>query len=332
MAHKVVLLVVLQILLLDSSSEAEELIDVLDELNTRLGFATNIIYNPELKELEYLQKMQPVSQIIISSLNESNFKGNELMQFINVKVLFVLIVKDPPMKFFQKLNLHFYTADFLLVIEQEELNGIWLRFVYDAWQLGYIKLLLWHATILYEKQLFPELQLQASNVQRYAATRGSINNMHGHEIRVAIYSNPPRCMLYKDKRGKQIYGGFYMRFIRHFVRSKNATFVPVLTTSYSAGHCKRALASNHVDLCADALAEESTRSFTVTKPLKLAYANIIVPNAKPLGSYRYLAAPFHTTLWICLIVYILFIVFFYELHPLAAAASLDLQQVSSGGD
>ncbi|KAL7735868.1 hypothetical protein ACLKA6_017864 [Drosophila palustris] len=310
MVHKKGLLFVLQFFVLGRSSEAVELIEVLDELNVRLGFTTNIIYNPGLNELEYLQKMQPVSQLIISSLDESHFKPKEMIHVINEKVLFVLIVKDPPLDLFQKLKLHFEYSDFLLVIEQEELGKIWLGFVHDAWQLGYIKLLLWHASIVYEKKLFPELRLRPSSVQRYAATRGGIQDLHGHEIRVAVYHNPPRCTQYKDKYGNEVTGGFYMRFIQSYVLSKNATFVAVQTTSYSAGHCKRALVSGRVDVCADSLAQEATNTFAVTRPLKLAFANILVPNAKPLGSYRYLAAPFLPTVWMCLVVYIGFIVCF----------------------
>ncbi|KAH8297370.1 hypothetical protein KR044_010977 [Drosophila immigrans] len=313
MGHVACLSIVWLFCLLSSSSAAGGLLQVVAQLNRLLGFANNIIYNPQQRELDHLQELQqPVGQVIISSLSEFGFNGSELMHFIDEKVLFVLIVEDPrqPLELLQKLHVNFEGADFLLVIEQPQLDDIWLGLVYDAWQLGYIKLLLLHDTLLYEKQLFPVLKLELSSVERYARTRGELRNLHGHETRVAVYSNPPRSLLYKDKWGKQVYGGYYLRFIRHFLRSKNTTFVGIQTPSYSAGHCKQALLAKRVDLCADALAQETTKTFAVAKPIRLAYANIMVPNAKPLGSYRYLVAPFHSTVWLCLIVYIGFIVCF----------------------
>ncbi|XP_062135367.1 uncharacterized protein LOC133845047 [Drosophila sulfurigaster albostrigata] len=312
MTYRTCLSIVLLFCLIGSSSAAEDLLQVVAQLNARLQFTTNVIYNPQQRELSHLQRLQPVGQLIISSLGEFGFNGTELKYFIEERVLFVLIVEDPfgPLELLQKLHLHFDEADFLLVIERLELDGIWLQFVYDAWQLGYIKLLFLHSTLLYENQLFPELKLKPTTVERYAVTRGRLLNLHGYETRVAVYSNPPRSLLYKDEWGNQVYGGYYMRFIRQFLRYMNATFVPIQTPSYSAGHCKQALQAGRVDLCADALAQETTKTFAVSRPIRLAYANIMVPSAKPLGSYRYLVAPFHSTVWICLIVYVGFIVCF----------------------
>ncbi|KAH8405614.1 hypothetical protein KR215_004453, partial [Drosophila sulfurigaster] len=309
MTYRTCLSIVLLFCLIGSSSAAEDVLQVVAQLNARLQFTTNVIYNPQQRELSHLQRLQPVGQLIISSLGEFGFNGTELKYFIEERVLFVLIVEDPfgPLELLQKLHLHFDEADFLLVIERLELDGIWLQFVYDAWQLGYIKLLFLHSTLLYENQLFPELKLKPTTVERYAVTRGRLLNLHGYETRVAVYSNPPRSLLYKDEWGNQVYGGYYMRFIRQFLRYMNATFVPIQTPSYSAGHCKQALQAGRVDLCADALAQETTKTFAVSRPIRLAYANIMVPSAKPLGSYRYLVAPFHSTTWLLVIIYVLLI-------------------------
>ncbi|KAH8384871.1 hypothetical protein KR093_010610, partial [Drosophila rubida] len=308
MLHRACLSIVALCCLLGSSCGAGDLPQVVAELNARLGFATNVVYNPrQRRELLHLGQQPQVPQLVISSLREFGFNGTQLKHLLNEQLLFVLIVEDTyePLELLRRLHANFEAADFLLAIQQPQLEATdWLAFVHDAWQLGYIKLLLWHATRLYEQRLFPVLGLLPSSVPQYARTRGKLNNLHGHATPVAVYSNPPRSLLYRDKRGQQVYGGYYMRFIRHFLRAKNATFVPVETPNYSAGHCKQALLAGRVDLCADALAKEAGRSFAVSAPIRLAYANIMVASAKPLGSYRYLAAPFHSTVWIGLVVYV----------------------------
>lgn len=301
-------------------SPAENLSATLSEINTRLRLTTNIVYNPDHDRLDHLQHLDPaVGQLIVNSLREFDFNGTQLMQYVNEKVLFVLIVREPPLELLRKLHLQFQQSDFLLVIMNTEGEGspsdqgmqpIWRTFIHDAWQLGYVKLLLWHDAQLYEKQLFPRLRLVPTTVSQYVISGDRLTDLQGYEIHVAAYSNAPRCLIYDDKWGRRVYGGYYMRFIRFFIQSLNATFVPVMTPNDSPRHCIEALLSERVDLCTDALAQGADRKFVVTNAIRLAYANIMVANAKPLSSYRYIVAPFQTTVWICLIVYIGVIVFF----------------------
>ncbi|XP_030554573.1 uncharacterized protein LOC115758173 [Drosophila novamexicana] len=301
-------------LILQHKSCAEDLLPVIiDELNERLEMEANIVYNPQLDELNYLLEIKPMSQLIISSPNSSALNAMELIQFLDEKSLFVLLVETPPIELFEQLHYLFQKADFLLVLKEYPVTDIWLDFVQQAWELGYYRLLFLHTGrqgALYKKQMFPQLELKPTSVSNYVATRARFTDMHGFEIRVAVYSNPPRCLYYEDEWGEPVYGGYYMRFVRHFLATHNAKFVPVHTPNDSPGHCVKALLARRVDLCADALAQGSDKTFVVTNAIRMAYANIMVANAKPLSSYRYLVAPFHTTVWICLIVYIGFIVCF----------------------
>ncbi|XP_023160088.2 uncharacterized protein LOC111592237 [Drosophila hydei] len=228
-------------------------------------------------------------------------------------MLFVLHVKTPPIDFFEQLHLQFQISDFLLVLDEGPGTDIWLEFSRQAFQLGYMRLLFLHRSenaALYGMRLFPQLEIERADVNTYVERRNRLTNMKGFAIRVAVYSNPPRCLLYKNSEGKQKYGGYYLRFLQHFVAVHNASFVPVYTPNDSPGHCIRALLSKQVDLCGDSLAQGSDKSFVVTRAIRMAYANVMVPYAKQLSSYRYIVAPFHPTVWICLIVYITLIVFF----------------------
>lgn len=297
-------------------SPAENLTEIIVELNARLQLTTNIVFSPDADELDHLQQLQPmVGQVILRSLKQFDLNGTRLNQLVEESVLFVLIDSTPPLQLLENLYFHYQQSDFLVVIRNDpatdlEVPPVWMHFIRDAWQLGYVKLLLWHKSQLYEKQLFPQLHLVPTTVSQYAITRDRLSDLQGFEIRVAAYSNPPRCLIYDNEWGETIFGGYYMRFVRHFLQSRNATFVPVRTPNDSPRHCIEALLSERVDLCADALAQDAEMKFEVTKAIRLAYANIMVANAKPLSTYRYLAAPFHSTVWICLIVYIGFIVSF----------------------
>ncbi|KAH8418632.1 hypothetical protein KR222_008076, partial [Zaprionus bogoriensis] len=311
-------------LILVDSSSAVNLTEIIDQLNTRLHLTTNIVYNPKQERLSHLREVQPVGQLIVQSLKEFDFNGSHLIHYVNDPVLFVLIVREPPLGLLRKLYLRFQLADFLLVISEPRtdssadqdvramLHPKWMIFLRDAFQLGYLKLLLWHepSSQLYEKLLFPKLKLEPITVSQYVITRDRLSDLQGFEVRVAAYSNPPRCMIYNNAKGEQVFGGYYMRLVRHFLEKRNATFVPVPTANDSPRHCIRALLSEKVDLCADALAQGSDRTFVVTNAIRMAYANVMVANAKPLSSYRYLVAPFNSTVWICLIVYIGLIVLF----------------------
>lgn len=74
----------------------------------------------------------------------------------------------------------------------------------------------------------------------------------------------------------------------------------------SPENCTQFILNNTVDMCADALVKNS-KAFSVSRELRIAPANVIVPHGKPLLSYRYLAAPFNTKVWIALGTYVFLI-------------------------
>ncbi|XP_043644929.1 uncharacterized protein LOC122614432 [Drosophila teissieri] len=62
-------------------------------------------------------------------------------------------------------------------------------------------------------------------------------------------------------------------------------------------------------MCADALVQNS-KVFFISREVRIAPANVIVPHGKPLHSYRYLTAPFNTKVWIVLATYVFLISLF----------------------
>ncbi|XP_030375585.1 uncharacterized protein LOC115624879 [Scaptodrosophila lebanonensis] len=282
------------------------LTDIVNELNTRLLTRTNIVYCKRCKLLRndshYLQQVEPIGQLVFNAPFNASSLGGEL----DKPVLFVVAVTTPPYLWIKSLEYEFQHSHFLFVLETSmESEDSWLQFIDHAQQLGYVKLLLHtpHNGNLYTTKMFPKAQLLPSNVSYYLDNQNLFDNMLGYGIRVASYHSPPRSLIYKDEKGQQVFGGYYMRLIRDFVKARNATFVPIFTTDASPQDCTAALVEERVDVCADALAANREK-FSLTNAIRMAYANIMVANSQPLATYWYLLAPFHSTVWLSLIAYI----------------------------
>ncbi|KAH8402442.1 hypothetical protein KR009_011936 [Drosophila setifemur] len=285
---------------------------IINEINDRIGITTNLFICTEVDrqdfcELQYRHLNQTITRTIYNSfksLNATKLRN----QLGGDKKLFVVVGNEPPYQLFRQLNLRFQLADFLLVVDNEIDGGKWRSFVDFAWKLGYIKLLI-HSTlsgVSYDKLIFPSLRLRATTAKDYANFQDSFGNIHGFPVRVAAYNNVPRSFIYNDNRGKKIYAGYYMRFARAFLESKNATFLPVHPATASPQSCTKAISKNKVDMCADALVRNPL--FSVSKEIRIASANVVVAQAQPLKKYRYLAAPFSTSVWLGLILYVIVVV------------------------
>ncbi|EDV56437.2 uncharacterized protein LOC6546995 [Drosophila erecta] len=302
-----------------SSTRTQVLNDIIIELNQRLLVSNNFLYcnqSDKLNEYEtkFLKHMAPISLMIFTSIESLNFTQVEYDFGADNKIFLIMSKDEPPYEFFQALNLHFQFAEYIIVIDEPldlKLSAKWLDFVNHLWHQGYVQLLFYTAfdEKLYHKIILPDTMIVETSVEDYISFRGSFKNLHGYPVRVAAYNNAPRSMLYLNHWGHQIFGGFYMRFIRAFIASKNGSFVPVLTPSDSPGNCTLNLINETVDVCADALAA-NPEAFSLTHGFRIASANVLVTHAKPLHSYRYLTAPFQWSVWACLVIYVLLVVNF----------------------
>ncbi|XP_050743327.1 uncharacterized protein LOC108029854 [Drosophila biarmipes] len=284
---------------------------IINELNERLIISTNFIFCKHVDKFIPLET--PISRFLYTSLeafNITNFKNH----LGGDNKLFIIMGNEPPYDLFKKLQLRFQLADFLLVIDKKINEEKWKPFINFAWRLGYAKFLIhsMYDGISYDKIIFPKLRIRETNVRDYAKVRDTFQNVDGYKVRVAAYNSVPRSFIYLDASGKEVHAGYYMRFARAFLESRNATFQPVYTPNDSPESCTQFILNNTVDICADALVQNS-EVFTVTKEVRLSTANVIVPHARPLRSYRYLTAPFKTKVWFILALYVLLIAAFMSL-------------------
>ncbi|XP_022226485.2 LOW QUALITY PROTEIN: uncharacterized protein LOC111076816 [Drosophila obscura] len=291
-----------------------ELTHIIDTLNDHLRISTNILYCNERSKLinyesEYLRQAE-ITRLIYTSAAAINSSHLQL-HIGHGSQLFIVFTTEPPYDLFPVLDLHFQNADFLIVIDKSIDLDTWLAYVQYAFELGYVRLLLYTTPngAVYGKMLFPVVRIVPATVEQYLHMRDTLKDLHGYPVRVAAYKNVPRSFMYLNSWGRMIYAGFYMRFVRAFLHSRNATFVPVHTPNDSPGNCTLALKNESVDLCADSLAANQ-EMFSLTYGFRIAYANVMVAHAKPLLSYRYLEAPFQNSVWMCLVIYVLLIVSF----------------------
>lgn len=297
--------------------KAHSLNNILHELNQILLITTNILYCNQSDKLlsfesKYLRQMQSISLLIYTN----NFNATQLQYNLGAEnKLFIIFSNDrPPYEFFRELDLQFQHAEFIIVMESPrdlEMETHWLDFVMHLFHDGYVHILFYNLynNRLYHKVLFPRVLIEQTTVVHYLSIRGSFNNLYGYPVRVAVYNNTPRALIYTDKWGKRVYAGFYLRFVRAFLDKKNATFVPFHTPNDSPRNCTLVLQNETVDLCTDALAANPA-AFSLTHGFRIASANVLVTHAKPLHSYRYLTAPFQWSVWLCLGLYVLLVVSF----------------------
>ncbi|XP_016958015.1 uncharacterized protein LOC108030012 [Drosophila biarmipes] len=315
-------LLILLLLLAISFIRTRGLNSIINELNKRLLISTNILYcnrTDVLREYEikYLRQMPLINLMIFSSAKSFNATRIEYNLGADNKLFLILGNEEPPYDFFHALNLHFQEAEYILVIDNPlhlRRETKWLDFVRHLWQQGYVNLLFYtsYDEKLYHKMVFPEVLIEEASIKHYISVRGSFRNLYGYPVRVAAYNNVPRSMIYENRWGEKVFAGFYMRFIRAFIGSRNGSFVPVLTPSDSPGNCTLHLRNETVDVCADALAANPA-AFSLTHGFRIASANVFVTHAKPLHSYRYLTAPFQWSVWLCLAGYVIVVVNFLSL-------------------
>lgn len=296
--------------------------NILSELNQHLLINTNFLYCNDTEKLlnyeaKYLRCMPAMNLIIFSSTD--SFNATQLQYDLGAgnKLFVILGTEEPPYDLFKALNLQFQEAEFVIITENP-LDLVketkWLDFVRYLWLEGYVHLLFYtlNDEKLYHKVIFPELRIKETIIEEYINLRGTFRNLYGYPVRVAAYNNAPRSLIYEDRWGKEIYGGFYMQFVRAFLAARNASFVPVRTPNNSPGNCTLALQDERVDVCADALAANPA-AFSLTHGFRIAAANVLVTHAKPLHSYRYLTAPFQLSVWLCLATYVVLVVSFLSL-------------------
>ncbi|KAH8252766.1 hypothetical protein KR032_001827 [Drosophila birchii] len=310
-------LLLLLLIIIISSIRIQALNNILSELNKRLLITTNFLYCNHIDKLyNYDGKhLQDLPLMILTK----NFNATQLQYDLGAtnKVFVILVHGEPPYELFKVLDLHFQEAEYVIIIENPvdiTKDIIWLDFARHLWQQGYVQLLFYtsYDMKLYHKIIFPELRIEETDIKSYINFRAAFNNLYGYPVRVAAYNNAPRTLIYMNSKGKRIFAGFYMRFVRAFVDARNASFVPILTPSDSPGNCTLALQEERVDLCADALAANPS-AFSLTHGFRMATANVLVTHAKPLHSYRYLTAPFQLSVWLCLATYVSLVVSFLSL-------------------
>ncbi|XP_034476026.1 uncharacterized protein LOC117783011 [Drosophila innubila] len=213
------------------------------------------------------------------------------------------------LQIFEQLPVNLQRSDYLLVGCDNADN--WLNLLSTLWKLGFPNILIYNSTqsvegVFYTSDSFPQQRLILSSIDHYLwARRHWFDNLKGWEVRVGLYNNPPRTLVYPEK---QIFDGYALMLLREFLSYRGAKFIPMLTPNYkvySPNDCLDLMRSNKCDLCGDLFA--FSNKFSYTYSFMYLYCNILIPTSQPISKNYYISAPLELKTWLLVGFYVVFI-------------------------
>ncbi|XP_030554574.1 uncharacterized protein LOC115758174 [Drosophila novamexicana] len=279
-------------------------------LSRGLKSRTNIVYTEATQPLDvYSQISETLSQIPSLLLKSDYVRLFDNSLHLPQPLLMILPQPNQGQiqTMFEQLPEQRQQSDFLIVGCDNAAN--WLHLLSTLWHLGYPNVLIFNSSDelgsgqLYTSDSFPQQQLRRSSIDHYLwARRHWFDRLEGWEVRVALYNNPPRTLVYPDQ---ELYDGYALMLLREFLAQRGAKFVPVLTPNYrvySPNDCLKFLQLNQSDICGDVLAFSNNFSFTAS--YQYLYGNILIPYSLPISKNYYIIAPMQLKTWLLLTLYI----------------------------
>ncbi|XP_017145663.1 uncharacterized protein LOC108158030 [Drosophila miranda] len=297
------LLIFLLLSVPDCRLELPELSAIISELNWGLQCRTNIIYLEHTQPKDLYDAIRSTVPSILLSGSANRLTG----EMVSKPLLVVLPQPgDRILERFAQLPTAMQEADYLLVGQKSADH--WQGLISGLWSQGYPNVLVYNGTAmekgtLYTSEDFPQQRLGRTNVSHYLwARRHWFDDLGGLEVRVALYNNPPRTLVYPEHG---VYDGYALMLLRQFLAHRRATFVPVLTPHYrvySANDCLKLLHLQQVDICGDLLAYSNISSFTAS--YTYLYGYILIANSPPRSKVIYTVAPYSATMWMTVAAYL----------------------------
>ncbi|KAH8384736.1 hypothetical protein KR093_007120 [Drosophila rubida] len=286
-------------------------------LNRGLESRTNIFYGEDGQSLEsYAEVMLTLNHVpsIVLSKNASQLIRSTVNPSKPLLMVLLQLEHNRTRQILQQLPVETQRADFLIVGCDTAAN--WLHLLATLWQLGYPNVLISNgsqsASQLFTSAAYPNQRLLPSSVEHYLwARRHWFDDLGGVAVRVGLYNNPPRTLVYPEQ---PLFAGYALLLLRAFLAHRNARFVPLLTSNYrvySPNDCLQLLRAAHCDLCGDLFAYSANYSFTDS--YMYLYANILIANARPKSKNSYLWAALQLRSWLLLIFYVLVVSSFVSL-------------------
>lgn len=282
-------------------------------LNRGLQSKTNVVYTETAQPLDiYEQISETLSQVPSVLLKRTDNARLMSSNHLDLPKPLLMILPEPrhgqAQAMFEQFPTEMQQSDFLFVGCNSAAN--WQQLLSTLWQEGYPNVLIFNSTDgtglrgqFYSSNLYPQQELHRCSIDQYLWSRQHwFDNLEGWEVRVALYNNPPRTLVYPEQ---ELYDGYSLMLLREFLAHRGAKFVPVLTPNYqvySANDCLKFLHSNMSDICGDLLAYTNEVSFTAS--YMYLYGNILIPNAKPRSKNYYIIAPMQLKTWLFMLLYI----------------------------
>ncbi|XP_017864774.1 PREDICTED: uncharacterized protein LOC108615053 [Drosophila arizonae] len=306
-------LICLLCLLTNVDSSTYDLSSSIAALNRGLQSKTNIIYTESAQPLDIYERvceaLSHVPSVLLKRTDQSSLSSINDLHL--PKPLLVILPKPSPVQaeaMFEQLPTEMQQSDFLIVGCDTAAN--WHQLLSALWQQGFPNVLLFNSTDrgglrgqFYTSGFYPQRQLQRCSIEDYLWSRQHwFDNLGGLEVRVALYNDPPRSLVYPEN---DMYAGYALLLLREFLAHRGAKFVPVLTPNHSVfspHDCLKYIHNNLSDVCGALLAYSNEVSFTAS--YTYLYVNILIPNAQPKSKNYYIIAPMQLKTWLSMLLYI----------------------------
>ncbi|KAM7350222.1 uncharacterized protein ACRADG_008856 [Cochliomyia hominivorax] len=145
------------------------------------------------------------------------------------------------------------------------------------------------------------------SLQDFMHLKISWSDLRGFPVHISIANNPPRSLVYRNEYNQVMLKGYYGSVLSIFAHIYNASLVIHEISDfdyYNELDCLKSLHEMDIDVCADGM--DWNLHDAVTNPEELSGSYLVVPYDKPLPRFQYFIKPFQTSLWILLLIALLY--------------------------
>ncbi|XP_037941316.1 uncharacterized protein LOC119674257 [Teleopsis dalmanni] len=282
----------------------------IDVLSVAIHAETNIIYtNLDLTNAqEEIIGNTSLPKIIIT--NETTLVWSKVL---HSKILTTVLLDNNALsseiKSTLKLTLNrFYHTDLLFITNAvlDFSDNLWNDLFVWCWKTGFFNVLLTDVdnSILLSLIPIPVLSYKKSTLEEYLEQRNNWLDLKGYPIQAVVGNRNPRVHVHIDNNGKISLSGLIADYVKLFAKHHNATLQVKYILNYTLFHCYNYLDTRRAEICMDIFTY--TNSQIISKPYHIEHGYIMVPYAHPVMKYKMFLLPFTFTVWLMLLISILY--------------------------
>ncbi|XP_037941314.1 uncharacterized protein LOC119674262 [Teleopsis dalmanni] len=282
----------------------------IDVLSVAIHAETNIIYtNLDLTNAqEEIIGNTSSPKIIIT--NETTLVWSKVL---HSKILTIVLLDNNALssevKSTLKLTLNrFYHTDLLFITTAvlDFSDNLWNDLFVWCWKTGFFNVLLTDVdnSILLRLIPIPMFRYKKSTLEEYLEQRNNWLDLQKYPIQAVVGNRSPRVHVHIDNNGKISLSGLIADYVKLFAKHYNATLQVKYNLNYTLFQCFNYLNTGKAEICIDIFTQINNQ--IISKPYHTEHGHIMVPYARPVMKYKMFLLPFTFTVWLMLLISILY--------------------------